>query len=542
MVKKRSLSIALASVIAVTSMCLLMGVRDVKAQSMADLLNRIEALESRSVGNVTAPKIRGLKIGFNLRHRFEFRTNMPNNAGLTTITRSPTTTQLTRPATVGGGATSNPGRGAANEFTLQRMRLSLDMDVNKNVRAFLMLQDSREFGIEGTTIANEQGVDLLHGYVELRNMGDLSPLLNNLELRIGRWQANYGNHRLIGTLNWANQSRSYDGARLRWSNGKGSWVDAFAFQINEKDTGVASGQTAPAGAIDEVLYGVYTHVKALDGIVAEPYLIARSRTAENTQGAKIANPGEQRYTAGFRLDGRKMASLPGVDFTIEPMWQFGKVEGLRAARGTNPADFSTRGAFAGTESQVIQAAAIYAGFGYTFKDMPWTPRIGYAYAWASGDERPLEGAAKTFDHLYPTGHAQMGYIDMTAFQNIEDHQIHFNVKPSKKLVLDAKIHFFNMDEEADNLWNVGGGTGWGGPGGVNRSGADFYVDQNGVTNSVDDELGQELDITVKYKMFKNFGVVAGYTHFWAGDWLDDTSGGGDQTGVDWFYLQSTVKF
>jgi hypothetical protein len=54
--------------------------------------------------------------------------------------------------------------------------------------------------------------------------------------------------------------------------------------------------------------------------------------------------------------------------------------------------------------------------------------------------------------------------------------------------------------------------------------------------------GGEPDMTAKYKLFKNFGVVAGYSHFWAGDWLDDTSNGGDQTGVDWFYLQSTVKF
>ncbi len=58
---------------------------------------------------------------------------------------------------------------------------------------------------------------------------------------------------------------------------------------------------------------------------------------------------------------------------------------------------------------------------------------------------------------------------------------------------------------------------------------------------MDDELGQELNVTLKYKMFQNFGVVAGYGHFWAGDFIEDTSGGQDR-GVDWFYLQTTVKF
>jgi hypothetical protein len=347
-------------------------------------------------------------------------------------------------------------------------------------------------------------------------------------------------------LNWANQSRSYDGARLKWDNKKGNWADLFVFQIKEKETGVASGQTPPAGDIDEVLYGLYTHFKVYDGVVFEPYTFVRARSAEDTQPARPGSfagrpTGEQRYTVGFRLDGRGIADLPGVDFTIEPVWQFGKVEGLRAAIGGQPADFSQRGAFAGTESETIQAAAIYAGFGYTFKNMAWAPRIGYAYAWASGDDDPTGGAAKTFDHLYPTGHAQMGYLDMTAWQNIEDHQIHFSVKPSKKLVVDAKLHIFSMDEEADNLWNVGGGTGWGGPGGVNRSGADRFL-KNGVSQSVDDDLGQEIDITVKYKMFKNFGVVAGYSHFFADDWIEDTAGGTVDRGIDWFYLQSTLKF
>ncbi len=70
MVKIRSLSIALASVVAVTSMCLLMGMRDAKAQSMDDMMKRIEALEARSAGNVLSPKSMNIKIGGSLRHRY----------------------------------------------------------------------------------------------------------------------------------------------------------------------------------------------------------------------------------------------------------------------------------------------------------------------------------------------------------------------------------------------------------------------------------------------------------------------------------------
>ena len=101
--------------------------------------------------------------------------------------------------------------------------------------------------------------------------------------------------------------------------------------------------------------------------------------------------------------------------------------------------------------------------------------------------------------------------------------------------MDVKAHFFELDQESDNWYHVGGAL-------VNRAGADQFVDSStGVTKDVDDELGQEIDITLKYKMFENFGVVAGYSHFFAGDFIEDTSAGVDR-GVDWFYLQTTVKF
>ncbi len=110
----------------------------------------------------------------------------------------------------------------------------------------------------------------------------------------------------------------------------------------------------------------------------------------------------------------------------------------------------------------------------------------------------------------------------------------------KKLVLDAKLHFMSMDEVADNLYGVAGGTGYGGGMQIFRQGSDTSI-INGATRRVDNTLGQELDFTFSYNMFKNFNVVGGYSHFWADDWLEDTGSGVDR-GVDWAYLQTTVKF
>ncbi len=546
MVKIRSLCIAFASIVAVSSMCLLTGMQDAKAYedvSMEDMMKRIEALEARSGGNVTAPDIRGMKINFDIRHRFEQRTQDFSNTGLTPV-RNSTTGQWQYTTSQGGLAERT--RKADFEFTLQRVRLSLDADVNKNVRGFINLQDSRTFGAEQSTVGNLGRTDLLEGYIELRNLGDLSPMLSNLELRVGRWQAAYGNHRLIGTLNWANTARSYDGARLRWDNKKNAWIDVFAWQVKETATGGASADDAGSSGVnnqdvlpnlsgtDEVLWGVYSQFKFYEGNVIEPYLIVRSQSRELGQAAGTFNE-EQRYTAGFRLDGKNVPGLGGLDYTVEPAWQFGKVE-------YNP-DNTIDSGLNVNRSEPIQAWAIYAGAGYTFKDMPWTPRIGYAYVFASGDEDYGVGAAKTFDHIYPTGHAQLGYMDLAAWQNIEDHQIHFSVKPTKKLVVDAKLHFFSLDEEADSWYSVVGGVGAGvaGGGSIIRRGADTFLNAAGVQEDVDDDLGQEIDITVKYNLFKNFGVVAGYSHFFADDFIEDTGGDLDR-GSDWAYLMTTLKF
>ena len=210
----RNYFIAFAVVFAISSAYALIGVQDAKAQSAGsgaaytDLIKRIEALEESGGGNVTAPKIKGIKMGGSIRHRFEMQHEF--------------------------GGTGD----YVEDFTLQRVRLYFDLDVNKNVRGYIKLQDVRTWGIEESaagngTVGNLGRVDLLEGYVDLKNLGDLSSALENISVRLGRWQWFYGDHRLIGHLNWANQGRAYDGVRIRYDNKKGAWLDLFASFVDE---------------------------------------------------------------------------------------------------------------------------------------------------------------------------------------------------------------------------------------------------------------------------------------------------------------------
>jgi len=535
MTRIRNYFIVFASVFAISSACSLVGVQGVKAQegpALSGLIKRIEALEARpgGGGNVVAPKIKGLKLGFEIRHRFEFRDDDNGNKN------SP-----------------------SSDFTLQRTRIYLDADVNRNVRGYVKLQDSRTFGAEQGTTGNLARVDLLEGFVELKNLGDFSSLLNNVEVKLGRWQQWYGENRWFGHLNWANESRSYDGFKVRYDNKKNVWVDLWAYQIEEDQTGGASGDgsgaipapgagTGTTGVVtaipalttaqtsglnadrDELFWGLYAGVKVIEGVTVEPFLAIRNRSRDrdgSRSGDRLGIGGEQRYHYGARIAGRDIPWLPGVDFTFEQAFQSGRMEGDTRFPNT---------AAAGYRSSSIDAYAGAYDVGYTFKSVPWTPRIGYSYVFASGDDDAADGDSETFDHLYPTGHATLGYMDLHAWQNIRDHQIHLTVQPTKKLLVKADYHMFSAADRLDAWYTVGGAARGGSAGGL---------------FTTDDDYGDELDITVKYKLLENFGVVAGYSHYFADDFVEDyanrAAGGGfgtldNDSDADWFYLMTTMKF
>ncbi len=507
---------------------------EVSGGSLSDVLKRIEALESRAGGgNVNAPNSRGLKISGHIRTRFESFSNFQANSTTgTTNSGGVFSATVTAPTLANSQSSNNKSNGVrrSENFVVQRIRLAFDFDINKNVRLHAMLDSNRTFGGDQNTIqaGGSDTVSMKQAYFQLRNLGDITPILNNVTLTVGRKQWAYGDQRLIGHLNWTNVGRAHDGIIARWKSGK-NWVDAFISQVGVDGTDDAGpGQTGITQAAQRVyLYGFYSHFQnpfGVKGILAEPYLFINDK--ENSSVDQVS--GSTRWFGGMRLAGKKIPALPGVDFTVEPTWQWGEQQ----SAGNN---------VVGSRSVPIQAFGIGIKAGYTFGSIPWSPRVGYEYVYASGDDRPLNTAAsnsssKTFNQLYPLGHAQLGYMDVHGYMNIEAHAIRLSAKPSKKLLLKADLWFFEAAEEEDKWWSVGGGTmRWGGSQALSREGGVLR------TINVDDEYGQELDLVAKYKLFKNVGVVGGYSHYFAGDFMEDTNNG-VAPDTDWLWLQAAVKF
>lgn len=297
-----------------------------------------------------------------------------------------------------------PVDGSWNSFTSMRVRLALDARLDGRVRLFVQAQDVRLFGEEENTLSDfrADNIDLHQGFVEV----DEIPALGGT-LRVGRQEMAFGEHRLVGNVNWTQQGRSFDGLRYTTVSSDGAKLDLFAMKLREE---VAESQdwdssfaglngTVPLGETGSVdLYGLLT------------------TDSRDDHAGEITVGGLWRGKAG------------PIDFRFEGSLQTGERNGV---------DVSAHmfGARAGTR--------IHEKADFTL----W-------YDYLSGDDDPSDGETGVFNTLFATNHAFYGLADY--FLNIPVHtgglglkdaalKSAFELSPRTGLKLD--LHNFQTAQE-----------------------------------------------------------------------------------------------
>lgn len=471
-----------------------------------------ETLKAEDIaGNVYSEFAKKVKLGGQIRTRAEY-----SNGYYQVPTSNNTLLGGAGAPTV--GALGRDG-GDDDDYVLNQTRLWADADVNEHLRMFIQIQDARTFGAEGTTVgqavpatytagtANVENsiTDLHQGYFDLRKLFDLP-----LTVRVGRQEIIWGDHRVLGNFVWSNVGRTFDAGRFMWDTDE-VHIEAIAARVDE------DGYTTNDGSdnSDENMYAAqFAFKKLIPSALLELMYIQRNdednvANLSVLQGFDTAASSEslEVHDFGFRLDG-KIPNLDAIDYTLEAHGQFG--------------DYG---------DQTHKAYALAAKGGYTFKEMNWKPRFGFEYAHASGDDDPTDSDHDTFDNLYPTNHMNgiYGFADLLSWQNM--HDIRFNVKvtPTQKLTAQVDYHYFLLDEAEDGWYLANGFL----ASGTRPAAAIGYDDD-------DRELAQEVDLTVSYQLYKNVGILGGYSWFGAGDWIKNN--GGDSDDTNWVYLQTTVTF
>ncbi len=265
----------------------------------------------------------------------------------------------------------NGGEGAGShtlDMTSMRTRVSALAELRGGARAFVQLQDVRLWGGEAsTTDGSADALDLHQGWVELG-----SPEASTWTARAGRQELAYGDERLVGALNWAQQARSFDGLRLRY-RGTGVVVDGLAMSLGERE----------AGTGDAALYGVYGRLGESGSVQA--YVLYNSADALRADPAREVDVTDQ-YTLG----GRWAAARGRWDWRVEGAYQLGE----RSMEDVSAYLFAAKAGAAVTQA--------------------W--RVGVLYDRLSGDDDPADGTVRVFDTLFATNHKFYGYMDL--FLNI----------------------------------------------------------------------------------------------------------------------------
>jgi hypothetical protein len=373
----------------------------------------------------------------------------------------------------------------SDDFFVQRLRLNLDFDLNDDLRVFAQLQDARAFGSEqgpngqySVASADSPGLDFHQAFLDVRGVPGLGG-----ELRAGRQLLSYGAQRFLGALEWANQGRSFDGLRQRWSEEGVYQVDAFVTQTRE---------TPEVDFEEDAYFGGVYGTRDLEGGVAELYVFHRHDDKVGLGGV------ENRLSIG----GRYLQRFGAVEVEVEAVTQAGEED------GRDIPIFDTYGLH--THAKLFLGDA----------DEAW---IRGDFDAGSGDD-PDTADNERFDTLYPTGHGILGIMDFVFLDNLVHASVSAGMELDSRSDAQIQFHSFRANEATDKVVGPVGKLSDGGAG-------------------IDRDLGYEIDAI--YTVHFDKGAVktalqVGYGIYFPGPGVEDSLGGDDL--AHFVYAQGNVVF
>jgi hypothetical protein len=255
--------------------------------------------------------------------------------------------------------------------------------------------------------------DLREGYLLLQH--------GPVKAFAGRQELKFGNERLIGVSDFTNNSRTFDGFDLRL--GDKNRLDLFSTSV--VTTHPSSLDTHGAGL---TFHGAYGQVTTwIPKTSLQPFVIMKAMPNLKSRTG-VSGPGLE-VTVGAEVEG----SLPaGFDY-----------EALGAIQ---------RGSFS---SDSVHASAGIIKVAYSASKLPWAPRIGTEFDYASGNtgDKRIVG---TFDQQYPSNHNAFGLTDLLGFQNIRQERINLDLAPSRNLSLLVQGELLNLASRQDSVYGSSG--------------------------------------------------------------------------------------
>jgi hypothetical protein len=320
--------------------------------------------------------------------------------------------------------------------------------------------------------------------------------------------------RLVGGVGWTHGERSYDGLSARMEqNGHvlHLYVAAPTTGVFEIDRGYKHQKDMIFGGLDwTVERGTW-----FDNTELGFFFIGY---ADDRDKDDVAPPFFGRievYTVGFSTLGVYPVGPGNFDLITWGAIQFGDYVDDMNQKGPRNHD-----QFAG--------AAIFEA-GYQLPDVWAKPWLRAGVNFATGDRNQGDGNRNTFFNILPTNHLYYGYADALAFSNLIDLMVQLKLSPLPKLGVELAFHQFWLFTKNDGRYFGSGAF-------AKRSLGYGLSPSNGSNN-----VGQEIDFVVNYKVNKHLGLMAGVAHLFGGGVLSRNATLSDED-VNWAFFQVALSY
>jgi hypothetical protein len=375
----------------------------------------------------------------------------------------------------------NPGFGTdpetASGYILQRYLLHADWHFGRHFRLFTQFQSGLEEGRNGGPRLTDEDVADLH-----QTFVDISDSSQNVRLRIGRQEIEFGAGHIIGESEGLNIRRAFDGFRFTFKHGRWTFNSTLTHPVLlRRDT-----YAIPDHRQTEWGSGF---VRAREHGGWSGYYIGLNRK----QGFFNGKAGQEiRDTLGSRLWNQGELFDYNTDFIFQT------------------------GSFA---NGYILAGAISSNDGFTLHKVPLQPRFGVRFDYATGDSDRTGPNLNTFNPLFPNPM----YSSLSALlgpSNLTDLGPTIRLTLNTRTALSPEMPFYWRTSIHDGLYNFAGIMIR--PG--NLSSAKF--------------VGYQPGLTFDHTFSPHVSSTAGYFYFFTGQFLRETP---PAKGVGYLYAAITFR-
>ena len=362
-------------------------------------------------------------------------------------------------------------------FTSQRTRLNVAWGAKK-FRVMVSFQDIRTWGNTSQLSSADGLTSLYQGWAE----ADLGKFL---QLRVGRQELIYNDHRIFGNVGWAQQGRSHDLALLKIKPGS-----------LELHVGLAYNQDKEQ--LKGNIYTVPNNYKTMQFLWANTGIANLDLSALFlNNGIQYLDPGDSSYSTVYSqtlgLHGDYAAS--GLKLSGSAYYQFGR-------DGKN---------------RDLSAYQVAVRASYAFAENKWEPLMGVEILSGTDQSAMVPGnpTNRSFTPFYGTNHKFNGHMDYFYVGNhvnsvgLTDVYGGLTFRPGK-LNWNLVIHRFTSQAE--------------------------ILDPANPASALPKGLGTELDFYMGYKHSDLLTINAGYSQMFATASMEALKGGDRSVTQNWAWV------